>query len=212
MFCKCKWMGCWVCADLSRYCRRSVSGPLGKRRTFRSKGNRCSPSNQMLLLPGCGQTGTVFHLVLRTRDSPSWAAFSPCVTVTIQFKTSSHLQSRDDLVLDVSDNVAFDSWVIGGFQCEPETRQPMQVNALWWRTEIENSVSFQGGEEMLTRKNCTLLWCQTYQYSSGISSDLWFSVDKGEWVFCEYKCKLGALGLFLKLLFSWKATWYFPPK
>lgn len=50
-------LGCYMCANLSRYCRRSVSGPSGRLSTLRSKGSKWTPSNQVLLLPGWEQKG-----------------------------------------------------------------------------------------------------------------------------------------------------------
>lgn len=90
----------------------------------------------------------------------------------------SHLQREVDLILDVFDDVAFDSRVITGFQRVPETRRPVKVNTLESGTERDISHSFQGGKVELTGKNCTLLQCQTYQCSSGTPLDPWFSVDK----------------------------------
>lgn len=48
------------------------------------------------------------------------------LTATMKFKTPAHLQGNVDLILDVFDDVAFDTWVVTGFQHVPETRRPVR--------------------------------------------------------------------------------------
>lgn len=60
----------------------------------------------------------------------------------MKFKRSSHLQGKVDLILDVFDDVAFDSWVTAGFQHVPETRQQVRVNIPEGGTERDISDDF----------------------------------------------------------------------
>lgn len=129
-------------ANLSRYCRRSVSGPSGSTSTLRSRGSRYNPSNQALPFSVWEvEKGREWLWASGNDQQPlevgSGEPHSVSRTVQLCF-VQSHLQGKVDLVSDVLDDVALHAWVPTEFQHVPLKKMAGKANKpyVWGNTSV----------------------------------------------------------------------------